>query len=195
LHNRIETIGAAEQRIKRIMQRAHHLYDRKDGVLYPGKTSHPAIGMIHGRMKEKELIRIMDAFRNKEINILLATTIIENGLDISSANTLIVDDATRLGLAQAHQLRGRIGRGTEQAFAYFLYRPHRLTEKAAARLDALKEYADLDAGYDIALRDLEIRGAGNVLGREQSGSINKVGLNLYCQMLAEAVEKTAHLPK
>lgn len=149
---------------------------------------HPAMGVLHGRMREKEMIRVMDAFRNKESNILLATTIIENGLDISNANTLIVDDATRLGLAEAHQLRGRIGRGATQAYAYFLYKPLHLTEKAAERLDALKEYSELGSGYQIALRDLEIRGAGNVLGREQSGAINKVGLNLYCQMLAEAVE-------
>jgi transcription-repair coupling factor (superfamily II helicase) len=139
-------------------------------------------------MSEAAMMRIMEDFRSHAIDILLATTIIENGLDISSANTLIVDDATRLGLAQAHQLRGRIGRGETQAFAYFLYRPRRLTEKGARRLDALKEYAELGAGYDIALRDLEIRGAGNVFGREQSGAINKVGLNLYCQMIADAVD-------
>ena len=127
--------------------------------------------------------------REKKINILIATTIIENGLDISSANTLIVDDATRLGLAQAHQLRGRIGRSATKAFAYFLYNSHHLTEKSAERLEALKEYSELGQGYEIALRDLEIRGAGNVLGREQSGAINKVGLNLYCQILSEAIEK------
>ena len=120
--------------------------------------------------------------------MLLATTIIENGLDISSANTLIVDDAVRLGLAEAHQLRGRIGRGSVQAHAYFLYKPRHLTEKSLERLQALQEYSELGAGYQIALRDLEIRGAGNILGKEQSGAINKVGLNLYCQMLAEAVE-------
>lgn len=155
----------------------------------------PRIGVLHGRMGERELIKTMDQFRNREIDILLATTIIENGLDISSANTLIVDDAIRLGLAEAHQIRGRIGRGTDQAFAYFLYRPRHLTERAAERLDALKEYAELGAGYDIALRDLEIRGAGNVLGREQSGAVNKVGLNLYCQMLAETVEAMRDTPR
>ena len=184
LHNRIETIGHAKEKLQKIL-RSTHPSDRK-GVLRAEK--HPRIGVIHGRMPEKELIKTMDQFRNREINILLATTIIENGLDISSANTLIVDDAARLGLAQAHQLRGRIGRGTTQAFAYFLYRPKHLTERGAERLEALKEYAELGAGYDIALRDLEIRGAGNILGREQSGAVNKVGLNLYCQMLGEAVE-------
>ena len=130
----------------------------------------------------------MDKFRRGEIKILLATTIIENGLDIASANTLIVDDSTRLGLSEAHQLRGRIGRGSVQAFAYFLYKPKNLTPKATERLEALQEYAGLGAGYDLALRDLEIRGAGNLLGREQSGAINKVGLNLYYQILSEVIE-------
>ena len=148
----------------------------------------PVIGVIHGRMPERELVRTMQRFRAGEINILLATTIIENGLDISSANTLIVEDATRLGLAQAHQLRGRIGRGNAHAFAYFLFRTTRLTDKSRNRLEALQEYATLGAGYALALRDLEIRGTGNILGREQSGTAYKVGLNLYYQMLAEAVE-------
>ena len=146
------------------------------------------IGILHGRMPEKEILKVMDSFRRKETKILIATTIIENGLDISSANTLIVDDATRLGLAEAHQLRGRIGRGKDQAFAYFLYRSKHLTAQAAERLETLQEYSGLGDGYQIALRDLEIRGAGNLLGREQSGAINKVGLNLYYQILSEAIE-------
>ncbi len=172
LHNRIDTIGMKRERLLKIFKK------------YPNLQ----IGIIHGRMKEKELMTIMDDFRNKKIQILVATTIIENGLDISSANTLIVDDATRLGLAQAHQLRGRIGRSSDQAYSYFLYRPRNLTEAAAERLEALRAYADLGSGYQIALRDLEIRGAGNILGREQSGTVNKVGLNLYCHMLADSIE-------
>lgn len=176
LHNRIETIGHIKQKLQKI------------------KLKHPLqIEVIHGRMSEKQILRAMNSFREKRSNLLLATTIIENGLDIGSANTLIVDDATRLGLAQAHQLRGRIGRSTAQGFSYFLYKPNRLTPKAEERLEALKDYADLGAGYQIALRDLEIRGAGNILGKEQSGTINKVGLNLYCQMLAEAVEEARSL--
>jgi len=155
-------------------------------TLVPAKK--PEIGIIHGRMDERELIRAMARFRKKETAILLATTIIENGLDISSANTLIVDDATRLGLAQAHQLRGRIGRSAREAFAYFLYKPKHLTPKALERLEALQDYSELGAGYQIALRDLEIRGAGNILGKEQAGAINKIGLNLYCHMLSEAIE-------
>jgi len=185
LHNRIETIGAAQKHLEMILRSLSSGCDRNRRRREAAKT--PRIGIVHGRMREKELIKVMDAFRHKEIDILIATTIIENGLDISSANTLIVDDATRLGLAQAHQLRGRIGRGQVRAFAYFLYRPQRLTDTASQRLDTLKEYTDLGSGYDIALRDMEIRGAGNVLGREQSGTANKVGLNLYCQMLSEAV--------
>lgn len=171
LHNRIETLGAV-----------------KEKLLALKINRHLRIEVMHGRMVEKEMMKAMNSFREKKCDLLLATTIIENGLDISSANTLIVDDATRLGLSEAHQLRGRIGRGATQAFAYFLYRPKHLTEKAAERLEALKEYSELGAGYQIALRDLEIRGAGNILGREQSGAINKVGLNLYCQMLAGAIE-------
>ena len=172
LHNRIDTMGMKRERLLKMFKNYPHL----------------RIGIIHGRMKEKELVEIMDDFRDKKIQVLVATTIIENGLDISSANTLIVDDATRLGLAQAHQLRGRIGRGSDQAYGYFLYRPKNLTENAAERLEALRAYADLGSGYQIALRDLEIRGAGNILGREQSGTVNKVGLNLYCHMLAESIE-------
>lgn len=185
LHNSVETITLIQKRLTKIPI-LNYLDGRQDGLVYEKK--YPRVGVIHGRMKEKEIIAVMEAFRRKELDVLLTTTIIENGLDISSANTLIVDDSSRLGLAQAHQLRGRIGRGREQAFAYFFYRPHRLTEKAAQRLEALKEYAQLGDGYQIALCDLEIRGAGNVLGREQSGAINKVGLNLYCQILADAIE-------
>ena len=190
LHNRIETIGRVKEKLHKLLSgktpKVPYSDDRPNRVL---SKKAPRIGVIHGRMPEKELLGVMDAFRNRKIDILMATTIIENGLDISSANTLIVDDAARLGLAQAHQLRGRIGRGETQAFAYFLYRPQRLTEKGRRRLEALKEYAELGSGYDIALRDLEIRGAGNVFGREQSGAINKVGLNLYCQMITDATEE------
>jgi transcription-repair coupling factor (superfamily II helicase) len=178
LHNRIETIGHVKEKLQKM------------------KLKRPLkVEIIHGRMSESQILKAMNSFREKTCNLLLATTIIENGLDIASANTLIVDDATRLGLAQAHQLRGRIGRSAEQGFAYFFYRPHRLTEKAGDRLKALKEYAELGAGYQIALRDLEIRGAGNILGREQSGAINKVGLNLYCQMLSEALEERREVVK
>ena len=146
------------------------------------------IGIAHGRLKEKDLVKVMEDFQKKKIDVLVATTIIENGLDFPNVNTLIVADSTRLGLSEAYQIRGRIGRSHVQAFAYFLYGSH-LTEKAKMRLDALKEAEELGSGYKIALKDLEIRGAGNILGKEQSGNINKVGLNLYCQMLSDAIEK------
>jgi transcription-repair coupling factor (superfamily II helicase) len=146
------------------------------------------IGTAHGRLKEKELIKVMNDFQNKKIDVLAATTIIENGLDLPNVNTLIVADATHLGLSQAYQIRGRIGRSHIQAFAYFLF-PGHLPEKAEMRLQALKDAEELGSGYRIALKDLEIRGAGNILGREQSGNINQVGLNLYCQILSEAVDR------
>ena len=130
----------------------------------------------------------MEDFQGKSIDVLLATTIIENGLDLPNVNTLIVADATRLGLSQAYQIRGRIGRSYIQSFAYFFYGQN-LSEKAELRMKALKEAEELGSGYRIALKDLEIRGAGNILGKEQSGNINQVGLNLYCQILSNAIER------
>jgi len=169
LHNRVETITTVKKLLENLISKAR-------------------IEIVHGRLKEKEMIRIMHDFRDKKFDILLATTIIENGLDLPKVNTLIVADASRLGLSQSYQIRGRIGRSHIQASAFFLY-PGNLTEKAKIRLDALKEAEDLGSGYRIAIKDLEIRGAGNILGKEQSGSINRVGLNLYCQILSEAIEK------
>ena len=147
------------------------------------------VGILHGRMGEKNIIKTMHDFREKKFNLLLSTTIIENGLDISEANTLIVEDATKLGLSQAHQLRGRIGRGTKEAHAYFLYPTQHLKEKAALRLEALERYSWLGAGIEIAKQDLEIRGAGNILGKAQSGVAYKVGLNLYFQLLEETIKE------
>ena len=151
------------------------------------------IGMLHGRMREKNIIKTMHDFREKKFNLLLSTTIIENGLDISEANTLIVEDATKLGLSQSHQLRGRIGRGTKDAHAYFLYPAQRLKEKAAERLEALERYSWLGAGLLIAKQDLEIRGAGNILGKAQSGIAYRVGLNLYFQLLEETIKELGFL--
>lgn len=147
------------------------------------------IGVLHGRMGEKTIINTMRDFRNKKFNLLLSTTIIENGLDISEANTLIVEDATKLGLSQAHQLRGRIGRGDKEAHAYFLYPTQKLKERAEERLEAFERYSWLGAGLEIAKRDLEIRGAGNILGKAQSGVAYKVGLNLYFQLLEETISE------
>lgn len=169
LHNRIETIETIKNILEKLVTKAQ-------------------IGVAHGRLPEKELIKVMTDFQNKKINVLLATTIIENGLDFPNVNTLIVADATKLGLAQAYQTRGRVGRSTVQAFAYFLF-GKKLSEKAEIRLETLKEAEELGSGYRISLKDLEIRGAGNILGREQSGNINAVGLNLYSQILSEAIER------
>ena len=173
LHNRVETI-----------ENVKHFLENLSAKTSAGWR----IGIAHGKLKEKQLIGTMNDFRQGKIDILLATTIIENGLDLPNVNTLIVADAARLGLSQAYQIRGRIGRSHAQAFAYFLHGRH-LTEKAKMRLDALKKTIEVGSGYKIALKDLEIRGAGNILGKEQSGNINRVGLNLYCQILSEAVEK------
>ncbi|OHA09581.1 MAG: hypothetical protein A3A44_03195 [Candidatus Sungbacteria bacterium RIFCSPLOWO2_01_FULL_60_25] len=170
LWNRIENIELIRRKLERIA---------------PGAR----IAVLHGRMREAELIRAMRQFREGAIDILLATTIIENGLDLPNANTIIVANAARLGLAQAYQIRGRVGRSNEQAYAYLLYPAHSLTEKAKMRLDTLREAEELGAGFQIAMKDLEIRGAGNVLGREQSGAMNKVGLNLYASLLNEAIEE------
>jgi len=167
LHNRVETIKTVENFL---------------GNLVPTAK----FGIAHGRLKEKELVKVMTDFQNKKIGVLIATTIIENGLDLPNVNTLVVADSARLGLAEAYQIRGRIGRSNTQAFAYFLYGSH-LAEKAKIRLNVLKGAEELGSGYRIALKDLEIRGAGNILGKEQSGNINRVGLNLYCQMLSEAI--------
>jgi len=169
LYNRVETIEKVKDFLQKLLPKAIY-------------------GIAHGKLKEKELMKVMTDFQNKKIDVLVATTIIESGLDLPNVNTLIVADATRLGLSQAYQIRGRIGRSDTQAFSYFLY-PKRLSDLAKRRLNALKESEELGSGYKIALKDLEIRGAGNILGKEQSGNINQIGLNLYCQILSEAIEK------
>ncbi len=169
LHNRVETIETAKKFLEHLLPRLR-------------------FDIAHGRLKKEKIVKAMERFQRGKTDVLIATTIIESGLDLPNVNTLIVANATRLGLAQAHQIRGRIGRSHIQAFAYFLH-PKNLSEKAKIRLEALKEAQELGAGYRIALKDLEMRGAGNILGKEQSGNINRVGLNLYCQMLSEAIEK------
>lgn len=169
LWNRIENIESARRALERLAPSSR-------------------IAVLHGRVRERELIRVMHDFRAGAIDILIATTIIENGLDLPAANTLIVANATRLGLSQAYQIRGRIGRGEVAARAYFLYPRRSLNKKSAMRLRALREAEGLGSGFSIALKDLEIRGAGNVLGKQQSGAVNRVGLNLYAQMLNDALE-------
>lgn len=170
LHNKIATLEATARILRELLP----------GVRFE---------TVHGRTPEGTLRSVMQRFKEGTSDVLVSTTIIENGLDIQNVNTLIVDDATRLGLAQAYQIRGRIGRADKKAHAYFLFGSRELTEDARKRLEALEEATELGAGWLIAQRDLEIRGAGNILGKKQSGAVNAVGLNLYCQILAEAVEK------
>src|SRR5690606_10774146 len=159
------------------------------------------VEVAHGKMNEHQLERVIVDFWEKRFDVLVCTTIVETGLDISNANTLIVERAEVLGLSQLHQLRGRVGRGRERAYAYFLYPPERpLTETAHDRLQTIAANTDLGAGMQVALKDLEIRGAGNLLGGEQSGHIAGVGFDLYVRMVADAVagfrgEKTEELPE
>ena len=142
----------------------------------------------HGKMGEQELSTVMQAMVDGEADVLVCTTIIETGIDIPNVNTLIIEDADRLGLAQLHQIRGRIGRSTRRAYAYLTYRQGKiLQETAAKRLAAIREYVEFGSGFKIAMRDLEIRGAGNLLGPEQSGYLMTVGYDLYLKLLEEAV--------
>jgi transcription-repair coupling factor (superfamily II helicase) len=147
------------------------------------------VAYAHGQMKEHELERIMFDFINGEIDVLVSTTIIETGLDISNVNTMIIHDSDNLGLSQLYQLRGRVGRSNRNAYAFLMYkRDKMLKEVAEKRLAAIKEFTDLGSGFKIAMRDLEIRGAGNLLGLSQHGHMEAVGYDLYCKMLNEAVQ-------
>ena len=171
VHDRVHGIEAIASRIAKLVPEAR-------------------IGIAHGQMNERHLEKVMLAFWDKSYDVLLTTTIIESGLDIPTANTLIVDRADRLGLAQLYQLRGRVGRSRERAYAYFFFPVEReLTEQSHARLAAISQFTDLGSGMQIALRDLEIRGAGNLLGGEQHGHIATVGFDLYVRLLAEAVDE------
>ncbi len=148
------------------------------------------VAFAHGQMKETELERIMYDFINGEIDVLVSTTIIETGLDISNVNTIIIHDADNMGLSQLYQLRGRVGRSNRTSYAFLMYRRNKmLREIAEKRLAAIKEYTELGSGFKIAMRDLEIRGAGNLLGEQQSGHMAAVGYDLYCKMLHEAVRE------
>ena len=169
IHNRVESIDRVAGRLRDLVPDAR-------------------IAIAHGQMNEHELERIVLDFWERRIDVLVATTIVENGIDIPNANTLIVDRADALGLAQLHQLRGRVGRGRERGYAYLLYRPERpLTETAHERLATIAQHSDLGSGMRIALKDLEIRGAGNLLGGEQSGHIAEVGFDLYVRLVGEAL--------
>ena len=146
--------------------------------------------VLHGRMSEASIHQTMERFRSGQLQCLIATTIVESGLDIPNANTLIVHNAHAYGLGELHQLRGRIGRFTRQAYAFFVVpEGKRINGDAKERLDAIQEYAELGAGFKLAMRDLELRGAGNMLGAQQSGHIEAIGYELYCRLLNEAVNR------
>jgi transcription-repair coupling factor (superfamily II helicase) len=147
------------------------------------------VAFAHGQMKESELERIMFDFINGEIDVLVTTTIIETGLDIANANTMIIHDSDNMGLSQLYQLRGRVGRWNRTAYAFLMYKRDKvLREVAEKRLQAIKEFTELGSGFKIAMKDLEIRGAGNLLGKSQHGHMEAVGYDLYCKMLNEAVK-------
>jgi len=171
VHNRIKTIERAAERIKTLIPKAR-------------------IVIAHGQMKEEKLERVMIDFVDGNYDILVCTTIIESGLDIPTVNTMIVEDSDQLGLAQLYQLRGRVGRGDKKAYAYFYYNDKRLlTPEAYKRLHALREFSQLGSGFNLAMRDLEIRGAGEILGPKQHGHMISVGFELYCQLIREAIEE------
>ena len=153
-----------------------------------------SVAFAHGQMKERELEQIMYSFINGEIDVLVSTTIIETGMDISNVNTIIIHDADQMGLSQLYQLRGRVGRTNRTAYAFLMYRRNKmLKEVAEKRLHAIREFTELGSGVKIAMRDLEIRGAGNLLGAEQHGHMEAVGYDLYCKMLSAAVKEAKGL--
>ena len=169
LHNRVETIAQCAARIKKALPDA-------------------SIAVAHGKMSEEELSDVMQRMDDGEVQILVCTTIIETGIDIPNVNTLIIEDADKLGLAQLHQIRGRVGRSSRHAYAYLTFRRGKvLTEVAEKRLNAIRDYAEFGSGFKIAMRDLEIRGAGNLLGSAQSGHMLSVGYDMYLKLLEEAV--------
>jgi transcription-repair coupling factor (superfamily II helicase) len=169
VHNRVSSINRVAAKVAELVPEAR-------------------VVAAHGQMNEHLLERIMLEFLDRKHDVLVATTIVESGLDIPNANTLIVDRADAYGLAQLHQLRGRVGRGSERAYAYFLFPPEKpLTETAHERLATIAQHTEMGAGMYVALKDLEIRGAGNLLGGEQSGHIAGVGFDLYVRMIGEAV--------
>jgi transcription-repair coupling factor (superfamily II helicase) len=171
VYNRVETIEGMASKLRKLVPEAK-------------------IGIGHGQMREKVLEETMIKFLNREYNVLLCSTIIESGIDIQSVNTIIIDEADRFGLSQLYQLRGRVGRSAERAYAYLFYHQEQgLTETALDRLKAIQEFTALGSGYKLAMRDLEIRGAGNLLGAEQHGHMLAIGFDMYCELLEEAVRE------
>ncbi|NDB18261.1 MAG: transcription-repair coupling factor, partial [Actinobacteria bacterium] len=176
VHNRVESIDRVASRLRDLVPEAR-------------------VVTAHGQMNEHALEQIIVDFWERKFDVLVSTTIVESGLDIANANTLIVDRADTFGLSQLHQLRGRVGRGRERAYAYFMYRPDKpLSETAYDRLSTIAQHTELGAGMSVAMKDLEIRGAGNLLGAQQSGHIAEVGFDLYVRMVSEAVAELRHDP-
>ncbi|MFA7378617.1 MAG: helicase-related protein, partial [Bacilli bacterium] len=171
VHNKVSTIYQTANRIQR-------------------KITNAKIGVVHGQMDRDEIEDVMMNFYSGNLNILVATSIIENGIDIANANLIIIEDADRFGLSQLYQIKGRVGRGSRIAYAYLFYREYKtINEKALKRLKAIQDFTELGSGYKIAQRDLMIRGAGDILGPEQAGFIDSVGIDLYLKMLSEAIEE------
>ena len=180
----------------------YYLHNRVEAIercanMWQQRLPDARIGIVHGKMGQKEIAKVMNEMADGEIDILVCTTIIETGIDIPNANTLIIENADNMGLAQLHQIRGRVGRSSRHAYAYLCYRHGKaLSEIAQKRLGAIREFAAFGSGFKIAMRDLEIRGAGNVLGPEQSGHMMSVGYDLYLKLLEEAVqEEKGETPK
>ena len=170
LYNDVQTISLKAEELLRLLPQAK-------------------IGIAHGQLPESRLAQVMHDFDLKKINLLVCSTIIENGLDLPNVNTLIVENSPKLGLAQLYQLRGRVGRGARQAYAYFLYHSAKLPGLAGQRLRALKDATELGSGFQLAMRDLELRGAGNILGKKQHGKVSAIGLSLYQRLLEQTVEE------
>ena len=176
LHNRIDNIERTALKLQKMLEDMY------------GETV--AVGVAHGQMDRESLASVMEDVEAGKISVLVCTTIIETGIDIPNVNTLIIEDADKMGLAQLHQIRGRVGRSTRRASAYFTFkRGKELSEIANRRLSAIREYTEFGSGFKIAMRDLEIRGAGNVLGAQQHGHMEAVGYDMYLQLLGEAVEE------
>lgn len=170
VHNRVQTIDTVQHRLEQLMPEIKFVH-------------------AHGQMSERMLAKIMQDFNQHKYDVLIASTIIENGIDNPNVNTLIVDDAGRFGLSQLHQLRGRIGRGKVQAYAIFMYNKGKMSERALERLRTIQDNTDLGSGYNIAMRDMQIRGAGGVLSKQQHGHITAIGLSLYTKLINKAVEE------
>lgn len=194
-------IAIAAEAIRREIQRGgqvYFVYNRVASIHHMASLLEAALpdlrfAIAHGQMTGPQIESVMVDFYEGNYDLLLCTSIVENGLDVPNANTIIIYDADRLGLSQLYQMRGRVGRSRRRAYAYFMYRPDKLlTETAEKRLQAIKEFTELGAGFKLAMRDLEIRGAGNLLGSQQHGNIAAVGFAMYCSMLEEALAKAQH---